>query len=88
MKGLTDKQQEILDFISEFTRQEGMAPTIYEISTTVDMTAHEMSTQTVAKSQRPLQVDFAADARSQIASIQRLAQCMKRQPSLRATRQC
>ena len=33
MKGLTDKQQEILDFISEFTRQEGMAPTIYEIST-------------------------------------------------------
>ncbi|MBQ9446172.1 MAG: hypothetical protein IJU61_06240, partial [Victivallales bacterium] len=33
MKGLTDKQQEILDFISEFTRQEGMSPTIYEIST-------------------------------------------------------
>ena len=37
MKGLTDKQQEILDFISEFTRQEGMAPTIYEISTHFDI---------------------------------------------------
>ena len=32
MKGLTDKQQEILDFISEFARSEGMAPTIFEIS--------------------------------------------------------
>ncbi len=32
MKGLTDKQQEILDFISEFARKEGMAPTIFEIS--------------------------------------------------------
>lgn len=32
MKGLTDKQQEILDFISDFGRKEGMAPTIFEIS--------------------------------------------------------
>ena len=37
MKGLTDKQQEILDFISEFTRQESMAPTIFEISTHFDI---------------------------------------------------
>ncbi len=32
MKGLTDKQQEILDFISDFSKREGMAPTISEIS--------------------------------------------------------
>ena len=32
MKGLTDKQQEIMDYISEFTHREGMAPTIFEIS--------------------------------------------------------
>lgn len=31
-KGLTDRQQEILDFIADFTRREGMAPTIFEIS--------------------------------------------------------
>lgn len=32
MKGLTEKQQEILDFIDQFSRQEGMAPTVYEIA--------------------------------------------------------
>lgn len=32
MKGLTDKQQAVLDYINTFTEQEGMAPTIYEIS--------------------------------------------------------
>lgn len=32
MKGPTDKQQEILDFIAEFQNQEGMAPTIDEIA--------------------------------------------------------
>ncbi len=31
MKGLTHKQQEILDFIDEFVRRNGMAPTVYEI---------------------------------------------------------
>ena len=31
MKGLTSKQQEILDFIDEFMRRNGMAPTVYEI---------------------------------------------------------
>lgn len=31
MKGLTDKQQEILDYIEQFARREGMAPTVYEI---------------------------------------------------------
>lgn len=31
MKGLTTKQQEILDFIDEFQRRQGMAPTVYEI---------------------------------------------------------
>lgn len=31
MKGLTDKQQEILDYIGQFSRREGMAPTVYEI---------------------------------------------------------
>lgn len=32
MKGLTDKQKRILDFINEFGHAEGMAPTINEIS--------------------------------------------------------
>lgn len=32
MKGLTDKQQNILDFIEEFSHTEGMAPTVYEIA--------------------------------------------------------
>ena len=32
MKGLTEKQKEILDFIADFSRKEGMAPTIFEIS--------------------------------------------------------
>ena len=32
MKGLTVKQQEILDFVDRFMRHEGMAPTVYEIA--------------------------------------------------------
>ncbi len=32
MKGLTERQQETLDFIESFTEREGMAPTIYEIA--------------------------------------------------------
>lgn len=32
MKGLTQRQQECLDFIENFVRQEGMAPTVYEIA--------------------------------------------------------
>ncbi len=32
MKGLTQKQQDILDFIDEFNRRQGMAPTVYEIA--------------------------------------------------------
>lgn len=32
MRGLTQKQQEILDFIDTFIRREGMAPTVYEIA--------------------------------------------------------
>lgn len=32
MKGLTRKQQEMLDFIDQFVRREGMAPTVYEIA--------------------------------------------------------
>ncbi|NOY81767.1 MAG: transcriptional repressor LexA [Kiritimatiellaeota bacterium] len=32
MKGLTQRQQETLDFIEEFLRTEGMAPTVYEIA--------------------------------------------------------
>ena len=32
MKGLTGKQQEMLDFIEDFARREGMAPTVYEIA--------------------------------------------------------
>lgn len=31
MKGLTAKQQEMLDFIDEFMNRNGMAPTVYEI---------------------------------------------------------
>ena len=32
MKNLTAKQKAILDFVHDFSRQQGMAPTIYEIS--------------------------------------------------------
>jgi len=32
MKGLTEKQKSILDFIEEFSDNEGMAPTVYEIA--------------------------------------------------------
>jgi repressor LexA len=32
MKGLTERQQEVMDFISAFIHREGMAPTILEIS--------------------------------------------------------
>ena len=32
MKGLTAKQVSILDFISEFQRREGMAPTVPELA--------------------------------------------------------
>ncbi len=39
MKGLTDKQKQILDFINEFSRSEGMAPTINEISAHFGVTA-------------------------------------------------
>ncbi len=37
MKGLTQKQQEILDFIDMFNRKEGMAPTVYEIADYFDI---------------------------------------------------
>lgn len=37
MKGLTKKQQEILDFIEAFNHQEGMAPTVYEIAEHFDI---------------------------------------------------
>ncbi|MBT3380533.1 MAG: transcriptional repressor LexA [Lentisphaerae bacterium] len=37
MKGLTQKQQEILDFIDQFMRREGMAPTVYEIADYFDI---------------------------------------------------
>jgi repressor LexA len=32
MKGLTLKQQQMLDYIEEFGRREGMAPTVYELA--------------------------------------------------------
>jgi repressor LexA len=32
MKGLTEKQQEMLDYIELFSQREGMAPTVYEIA--------------------------------------------------------
>lgn len=32
MKGLTDKQRKLLDFIETFSQTEGMAPTVYEIA--------------------------------------------------------
>ncbi len=32
MKGVTQKQQNILDFIVEFKNSEGMSPTVYEIA--------------------------------------------------------
>ncbi len=37
MKGLTVKQQRILDFIDEFSRREGMAPTVYEVADHFDI---------------------------------------------------
>jgi repressor LexA len=38
MKGLTDKQQEILDYIAEFMKNEQMAPTVYEIADRLQIT--------------------------------------------------
>lgn len=32
MKGLTDKQKAVLDFINQFSQQHGMAPTVNEVS--------------------------------------------------------
>ena len=37
MKGLTTKQQEILDFVDMFARRERMAPTVYEIADHFDI---------------------------------------------------
>lgn len=37
MKGLTKKQQEILDFIEDFMQRERMAPTVYEIADGFDI---------------------------------------------------
>ncbi|MCH2205208.1 MAG: transcriptional repressor LexA [Lentisphaerales bacterium] len=37
MKGLTDKQQEILDYIENFLNTKGMAPTVYEIADHFDI---------------------------------------------------
>ena len=39
MKGLTDKQKQILDFIGQYGQEQGMAPTINEISEHFDVTA-------------------------------------------------
>lgn len=39
MKGITDKQKMILDFINQFGQTEGMAPTINEISSHFGVTA-------------------------------------------------
>jgi len=38
MKGLTDKQKQILDFIGKYGQEQGMAPTINEISDHFDVT--------------------------------------------------
>eukprot|EP00831_Metopus_contortus_P018324 TRINITY_DN1780_c0_g1_i5.p1 TRINITY_DN1780_c0_g1~~TRINITY_DN1780_c0_g1_i5.p1 ORF type:complete len:208 (+),score=33.04 TRINITY_DN1780_c0_g1_i5:728-1351(+) len=37
MKGLTEKQKNILEFIEEFSEKEGMAPTVYEIADHFDI---------------------------------------------------
>lgn len=37
MKGLTEKQKKILDFIENFSEKEGMAPTVYEIADHFDI---------------------------------------------------
>ena len=37
MKGLTEKQQNILDFITEFQSRQSMAPTVYEIADRFDI---------------------------------------------------
>ena len=39
MKGLTDKQQAILDFVEKFTVTRRMAPTVYEIADNFDVKA-------------------------------------------------
>ena len=39
MKGITDKQQQILDFIEKYGQEQGMAPTINEISSHFQVTA-------------------------------------------------
>lgn len=37
MKGLTDKQRKLLEFIENFASEEGMAPTVYEIADQFDI---------------------------------------------------
>ena len=37
MKGLTEKQKNILEFIEDFSEKEGMAPTVYEIADHFDI---------------------------------------------------
>lgn len=37
MKGLTDKQRKMLEFIGTFSEEEGMAPTVYEIADQFDI---------------------------------------------------
>jgi repressor LexA len=43
MRGLTEKQREILDFIEDFSEMEGMAPTVYEIADQFDIKTSTVS---------------------------------------------
>ncbi|MDD3118031.1 MAG: S24 family peptidase [Victivallales bacterium] len=64
MKGLTEKQQNILKFIAEFEEQENMAPTVYEIADQFGI-----KTATVFAHIRALQRKGALTRTSQARSI-------------------
>lgn len=63
MRGVTDKQQRVLDFIAEFIAKQGMPPTVYEIADDF-----EVSTATAFNHLRALQrkglIERSSKARS------------------------
>ena len=63
MKGLTDRQREILDYIGEFRNREGLAPTIKELATHFEVSEPSIQAH-VRALQRKGYVDRSSKARS------------------------
>ncbi len=75
MKGLTEKQKDILDFIEEFVEKEGMAPTVYEIAERFGI-----KTSTVFAHLRALQRKKQLSRSSKARSISLTARLRGRKP--------